>query len=399
MDSAIKKNNGENGNISLTGMNIQEEPKIPQSPAEKKPKKKNLKFSLFDIFPAKISLAEQILLAKHLSMMLQSGISEVESLRIIKEQVDNKRFKAILERIVLDVENGQFLSESLNRFKNAFGELFINIIKLGEISGTLPENLDYLAEEIKKKASLKSKVKGALIYPLIILLATIGVTGVLVLFVLPKILPIFETLNVKLPITTIILIAVTDFVNAYYIWIGLGIVAVIIGFIFALRIHSVRFFVHRLVLYIPIAGKISSDYNMANIARTLGLLLKSGVKIVEAVGATADSIPNLVFKKALTEAVEDVRRGAPIYQYLEKQPHLFPPVLTRMIQIGERTGNLDTNLIYLSEFYENALDEKVKNLSSVLEPILMVFMGLLVGFVALSIITPIYEVTQSIKPR
>ncbi len=355
-------------------------------------------FSIYDIFPVKISLAEQILLAKHLSMMLQSGISEVESLRIIKEQIKNKRFKGILDRVISDVENGQFLSESLGRFKNAFGELFINIVQLGEISGTLPENLEYLAEEIKKKADLRSKVKSALIYPLIIFLATIGITAVLVLFVLPRILPIFASLNVKLPITTIILIAVTNFVNAHYLAIFGGAVAFVMIWIFLLRLYPFRYFVHRFILFIPIAGKISSDYNMANIARTLGLLLKSGVKIVEAVAATANSITNLVFKKSLTEAVEDVKRGAPIYQYLEKKPHLFPPVLTRMIQIGERTGNLDKNLIYLSEFYENSLSEKVKNLSSVLEPILMVFMGLLVGFIALSIITPIYEVTQNIHP-
>ena len=378
-------------------------PESPAEPVASIARTKSKKPSFFaktmgDIFPAKISLAEQILLAKHLSMMLQSGISEVESLVIIKEQITNKRFKKILDRVITDLENGQFLSESLGRFQNTFGELFINVTKLGEISGTLPENLEYLAEEIKKKADLKSKVKSALIYPLIIFIATIGVTGVLVLFVLPKILPIFASLNVKLPLTTRILIATTNFINANYIWIILGAVLIIIALILLIRIPAIKYSTHRFVLVIPVAGSISSDYNMTSIARTLGLLLKSGIKIIEALQATANSMTNLVFRRALSGAALEVQKGAPIYKYLESRPDIFPAVLTRMIQIGERTGNLDKNLIYLSEFYENSLSEKVKNLSSIIEPILMIFMGLLVGFVALSIITPIYEVTQNIHP-
>lgn len=362
---------------------------------ERVPAKRRFDFKL-NLFAPKISLSEQMLFAKHLSMMLQSGISEVESIRILKEQVGSRRMRVLLDKVIAYVENGQFLSEALAQLDTIFGELFINIVKLGEISGTLPENLDYLAEEIKKKADLRAKVKSALIYPLIILIATVGIAAVLVLFVLPRILPIFTSLNVTLPITTRILIGITDFMNQYYLAVAAGIAVLFVSWSLLLRLPKIKYISHRILLFIPIAGKISSDYSMSNMARTLGLLLKSGVKIVEAISATASSMTNLVYKKALTEAVEEVRQGTPLYQYLERKPKLFPPVLTRMIQIGERTGHLDGNLVYLSEFYENSLSEKVKNLSSVLEPLLMVFMGLLVGFIALSIITPIYEVTQNI---
>lgn len=358
--------------------------------------KKSININLSSFLPVRISLSEQILFAKHLAIMLKSGMSEVESLRIIQEQIKGSGLSRIMNKIIASVENGQFLSEALSQYKKTFGELFINIIKLGEISGTLPQNLEYLAAEIKKKYELKSKVKSALIYPVIILMATLGVTGALILFVLPKILPVFTSLNIQVPLTTRILIGFAYILNNYYLLIVAGIIAIIFGWIMLLKIPIVKYVATKSLLYIPIAGRISLDYNMANINRTLGLLLKSGVKIVEAIYATASTTTNVVYKKALLEAGEEVKKGEQIYSYLEKQKSIFPTTVVRMIQIGEKTGNLDSNLIYLSEFYESELNEKIKNLSNTMEPILMAVMGLLVGFVAVSIITPIYEITQNI---
>ena len=151
------------------------------------------------------------------------------------------------------------------------------------------------------------------------------------------------------------------------------------------------------MLFIPIVGGITKDYTMANLCRTMGLLLKSGVKIVEALITTSGTMTDPVYKKSLLEASEGVKRGEAMYKYLKSKSGLFPSTMSRMIEIGERTGNLDTNLVYLAEFYESELNEKVKNLSNVLEPVLMVIMGLLVGFVAISIITPIYEITQGLQ--
>ncbi|HEY4496618.1 MAG TPA: type II secretion system F family protein [Candidatus Paceibacterota bacterium] len=360
-----------------------------------KPKKK-ISISAFSLSP-RISLAEQILFAKHLSIMLKSGISEVESLRIIQEQIKSKGFKRILSTVIENIENGQFLSDSLAKFKRTFGELFINIIRLGEVSGTLPENLNYLAAEIRKKYELKGKIRAALLYPLIVLFATIGVAGALILFVLPKILPIFNSLGVKIPITTKILIAVVNIVNNYYIWILLGILTIVIIWIFLLRIEKVRYVYSRVMLFMPIVGGTTKDYTMTNITRTMGLLLRSGVKIIEALKTTSETVTNLVYRKALSESAEGVKKGEALYKHLKDRPDIFPTTASRMIEIGERTGSLDENLIYLAEFYESELSEKVKNLSNVLEPILMVIMGLLVGFVAISIITPIYEITQGLQ--
>ncbi|EKD23678.1 MAG: hypothetical protein ACD_81C00196G0005 [uncultured bacterium] len=344
-----------------------------------------------------VSLAERIMFVKHMSMMIHSGMTEVESLRLIQSQIKSKGFLKILNEVIVGVENGQALSTSLARYRGVFGDLFINIIKIGEISGTLSENLDYLALEMKKNQSLRSKVRGALIYPAVILVATVGVVGGLIFFILPKILPIFINLNVTLPITTRILIASSDALRAHYLLIGLAFLALVGTLLLLRRIPVTKYILHRILLTLPIFGSISVGFNMANMTRILGMLLKSGEKIVQAVSITADASSNMVYRKALQEAVVEIQKGKTLYAYFEEHERLFPPTVGRMIEVGEKTGNLDNNLAYLAEFYENEVDEVTKNLSGILEPILLVVMGVAVGFVALAIITPIYGITQGLN--
>lgn len=345
----------------------------------------------------RLPLAEKILFTKHLSMMIQAGMPEIESLRLIRRQAKSRSFIYILDRVLKDLENGQFLSVSLAPFINIFGDLFINIIKIGEASGTLSENLNYLSTELKKSQQLRKKIQSAIIYPIVILVATVGVTGALVFFVLPKIMPIFASLNVKLPITTRILIGVSNALYNYWLWILLGFAAFIIVIVLLLKIRIIRFAYHRFIIFLPIIGGIAKSANMANFSRTLGLLLKSGVTIVEALNIAGNSLPNLVYQREIHNAAQRVKSGESINKYLTERERFFPPTISRMIEVGETTGNLDTNLLYLAEFYENEVDEATKNLSSILEPLMLLVMGGIVGFVAISIITPIYEVTQGLK--
>ena len=343
----------------------------------------------------RIPLSEKVMFTKHLSMMIKSGMSEIESIRLIRRQVKSKGFGMILDEATEGLENGQFLSATLEPFENIFGELFINIIKLGEMSGTLPANLGFLSMELKESKKLRSKIHSALVYPVIVLITTIGVVSALVLFVLPRILPIFKSLGTELPITTRALIFMTNGIRDNYMLITLSFIVLSLVWIILLRIEPVRYIFHRLLLVLPLAGKISTKYNMANLTRTLGILLKSGVKIVEAVTTASNTTENLVFKRELLAAAEEVRKGEALYKYLEKRDKLFPPTVSRMIEVGEKTGNLDENLAYLSDFYKSEVDETVANLSSILEPLLLLIMGGLVGFVAISIITPIYKITQA----
>jgi len=344
----------------------------------------------------RVPLSEKILFTKHLAMMTKSAMSTVESLALIKRQVKSRSFRIILDKVAMEVENGQSLSTAFSRFRHVFGELFVSIIALGEASGTLSENLEYLSSELKKSRQLRGKIHSAFVYPIIIMVFTIGVVIALVFFVLPKLTSVFSGLKVGLPITTRILIGFASIVQNYYLFIAVGIVVLIIIWTFLMKLPHFKYAIHRIVLTLPIVGNISKNYNMASLTRTLGLLLKSDMKIIEAVSTTSGVLSNVVYQRALIEAVEEVKRGEPIYKYLEKYPGIFPPTVSHMIEVGEKTGNLDGNLIYLAEFYENEVDEMVKNLSSILEPALLVFMGAIVGFVAIAIITPIYEISQGV---
>lgn len=342
-----------------------------------------------------IPLREKILFTKNLALTLKSGVSLVNGLHLIRRQAKSKMFQRILDSLIKDAESGLFLSVGLEKFQGVFGDLFVNIIKIAEVSGTLPENLIYLGQELGKQDALRKKVKGALVYPVIILIATVVIAVAMVVFVFPKILPLFENAKMELPLTTRLLIKASALVSGYGWWLLIGAILVMIGFRFVLKILPVRFLYHRFLLFMPILGRAMVNYNMANFARTLGLLLRSGVKIIEALNIVSAATANLVYRREFQTAGERIRRGDFFSKYLEERSRLFPPLLMNMIEVGENTGNLTENLSYLGEYYENEVDDFVKNLSSILEPVLLLFMGGIVGFIALSFITPIYQLTKT----
>lgn len=347
----------------------------------------------------RVSIQDQVLFARHLAVMARAGLPLLESLKMIQKETRSRAMLKILNQLIVDVSNGQFLSASLDKFKRIFGNLFVNIVRVGESTGILSENLNYLADELKKKQELRKKVVGALIYPAVIFIATFGITGLLVVFIFPKILPIFKSLNVELPATTKFLIFLSNlFTNYGPIMFGV-LVILFIALRLILRIRKIRYYYNYALLYMPVFGKIFRGVNLANLVRTLGLTLKSGIKVVEAITITADSLSNLVYQDALKELAEEVKRGEAIAPYLGRFPRLFPLVMSQMIAVGESSGNLSETLLYLSEFYESEVNDLTKNLSTILEPMLMVMMGVIVGFIAISIITPIYEVTSSIGRR
>ncbi len=357
------------------------------------PAKKPFRASFFLSVP----LQEKILFTKNLALSLKAGVSLVKSIQFLHEQTRSKSFKKILETVIDDTNRGVFLSASLQKYQNTFGELFVNIIKIGETSGNLPENLLYLGDELKKRYDLKKKVRGASIYPMVVFVATIVIAVSMIVFVFPKLLPLFTSLKVELPLTTRILIAVSSAVTNYGFYLLGGLVAFLIGFMFLMRLKPARLIYHTILLHTPILGTVMVNFNMANFSRTLGILLKSGVNIVEAVTITGNTLSNLVYQKYLGNAAGEIQRGTFLSRYLSVYHHYFPLLAVNMIEVGENTGNLTENLFYLAEYYENEVDDFVKNLSSILEPVLLIFMGFIVGFIALSFITPLYQITRSIK--
>lgn len=343
-----------------------------------------------------IPLQEKVLFARHLAVGIHAGMSLQDSLKLIQAQTQSKTFKRLLDSIIADTANGMFLSAALAKYQGVFGQLFINVIQVAEQSGTLTENLNYLAKELKKKQELVSKVRGAMIYPAVIFCATIGIVATLMIAVFPKILPVFANMKIKLPVTTKLLIATTNFLTNSGGWIALAIVILIIAIVWMSHKEWFKHGWHHVLLKLPVVGKIAVKINMASISRILGLLLKSGTQIIDSVNITAEAVENRVYRHELKTAGETLRRGNFFSIYLSKNPKMFPPVFTNMVEVGENTGNLVDNLEYLAQFYEEDVDEVLKNLNSIIEPFLLLFMGLLVGFMALSVVTPIYQISQTL---
>lgn len=348
----------------------------------------------------RLTLKEQIFFAKRLSFFIHAGVPLIEAIDIIRMQTRSKAKKVLFTSIQKDIAEGQYLATSLERTGNVFNDFAINIIRVGETSGILTENLSYLADELTKRKELRSKVTSALIYPAFITVATLGVTIMLTVFIFPKIMPIFVSLHVPLPLTTRALIGISAFLREW------GLLS-----FFILTLMGISFFVLRstyewvryrsdlFLLHLPLAGKIAKNYNLANYSRTLGLMLRSGITITSAMSVVAQTTPNRLYRSAYTEITASLVRGETVAQGLGRFPKLFPDVLTHMVSVGETTGSLSQTLIYLAELYESEVNDLTKNLSSSIEPILMLVMGLIVGLIAVSIITPIYAITQHLSPR
>lgn len=329
--------------------------------------------------------------------MIKAGIPLFDAIKILRKQISSKKLIPLLDHLVTTISNGQSLADGLKPYRKSFGEFFLSIVQVGEASGTLAENLLYLAEELRKRKALHGKVRSAMIYPIILLVMTMVITSFLTFFVFPKVMPIFSSLNVELPVTTQMLISLLSFLRAYGAWVLAGFVALIIAYRLLLRVKSFKWYTDRVFLALPAVGRLSVDVNVANFTRVLGVLLKSGVKIVEAVIIASHTFDNAVYQQALVAAAEHVRKGEPLGEYLRKEKKIFPPILTAMIEVGENTGSLEENLFYISEYYVDEVDNSIKNLTSFMEPFFLLVMGIVVGFVALSIITPIYSLTQSIS--
>ena len=348
----------------------------------------------------RFSVKDQTFFAKRLSFLIKAGVPISESMHIIRSQARTRVKKKVFESVAKDVSSGQYLSTSLGKHKKLFGDFAINIIRVGEQGGVLSDNLAYLAEELRKKHELRRKIIGALVYPVFISIATLGVTSLLTVYIFPKLMPIFTSLHVDLPITTRALIWVAWYLQAWgLLTLGLLIVAVIALFIIRSRVTSVRFFFDRMLLSIPIAGSVARRYNLTNFTRTLGLLLRSGIRLSDALGITASTMNNLAYRESAERISKSIIKGESMSRALERERALMPDMLTHMVMIGEKTGHLSNTLTYLAELYEGEVEELTKSLSSSIEPALMIVMGILVGLIAVSVITPIYSITQHLSPK
>lgn len=348
---------------------------------------------------ANVSPREKIEYANNMSIMLKAGISIDETLKLLAQQTDGKRFRRIQERIITRVQSGMSLGDAMHEDKTAFGGVFISLIKAGEASGTLETNLEFLVNWLERDSVLRREIKNATLYPRIVLALMTAVVVGLVGFVLPRILPIFSRLNVELPFTTRLLLKVSEFTTSYWLPTLLAVVGVGIAYKLLSRVDSVRAFLDRLFLKMPVMGIIIREYQLALITHLLGILYKSGITLQESLRITREGISNAVYRNSVHAMEAYIQQGTTLKDALLRFPKLYPKNIISIVAVGERSGTLEKSLNHLSEYYTETVLNRTQKLPSVLEPILLIFVGALVAFVALSIITPIYKITTGIKIR
>ncbi|HYE22062.1 MAG TPA: type II secretion system F family protein [Verrucomicrobiae bacterium] len=344
-----------------------------------------------------IKLIDKITFIKNLSVMTKAGLPVSRTLGILAEQVENKKFGAIIANITKQVESGTALADALGKYPNVFSPIFVSMVRVGEISGNLEQSLNYLAEQMQRDYDLVSKAKGALTYPIIVLVALFAVGVLMFTFVLPKLTSTFVDLNVELPLMTKVVIGIVDIFAKYGLLIIPLMVMAAIGFVFWRKTPTGKQIIHKLVLMVPVFSQIVVKINLARFVRTFSSLIKSGMSIVEALEISSHVVGNIYYQKIISEASSKVRIGSPLASGFKKYPKMFSSIVIQMMEVGEESGTTDVVLAEVAEFYESEVDQQMKNLSSVIEPMIMMFVGIVVGILAVALITPIYNITQSIS--
>ncbi|RMG07412.1 MAG: type II secretion system F family protein [Planctomycetota bacterium] len=346
---------------------------------------------------AKVKLNELVIFTRQLATMISAGIPLLECLEILAEQMENPGFKAVLEEVVYDVRGGTDLSTAMQKHPRVFEDIYVNMIRAGEVSGQIDEILIRLAEYQEATAKLRAQIVSAMTYPVISIALILCIVLFLLLVIIPKFKEIFENMGVTLPWITQFLLNVADWMTTYwYIWAPGS-----IGFVVLTRVYSKtsmgRRQFHWLALNIPIFGPLFKKVAISRFARTFATLISSGVPILGALEIVASTSGNVHIEELVSEASESVRQGETLASPLAAKPKLFPPMVTRMIAIGEKSGALEALLLKISEFYDQQVETSVEQLTSLIEPIMICFMGVLVGGMVLAIFLPIFEMQKALQ--
>lgn len=344
-----------------------------------------------------VSLTEKMMFTKNLQVMISAGVSLPRSLSILSDQSRNKKFKKALNEIMENINKGEGFSENLKKYPEIFSELFASMVKVGEESGTLEDVLKNLTFQMGREHDLRSKIKGAMVYPAVIICAMIGIGTLMLIMVVPKLAETFIELEIELPPTTKLVIGLGNFLaTKWYLVLILIIVSLfLLGRMLKTR-GGKRIF-DRLALKIPVISSIIKETNSAQTLRTLSSLIVSGIPIVQALNIVAGALGNVYFKEAILASMEKVRKGEKLSLALKPYQNLYLPMVIQMIEIGEETGQTSEILAKLADFYEEEVTNATKNLSAIIEPMLMLVIGGAVGFFAISMIQPIYSMLGAIK--
>ncbi len=342
-----------------------------------------------------VSLRDKIFFVQNLSIMIRSGLSISQAFKTISKQIKNSLFKKVLINISQKVQSGVSLSEAMSAYPKIFNHLFVNMIKSGELSGNLEDVLGKLHTQMKRDHDLISKVKGAMIYPLVVIIAMIGIGIAMMVFVVPKLIGIFEEFDAELPLPTQILIGVSKFITTNGFFVILASLILVVVFVKYYRSESGKKIFHKVFLYIPILSGIVRKINLARFCRTTSSLLKTDISIVKSFEITSQVVGNYYYQQALEEVSGKITKGVQINKILAEYPKLFSSTVIQMVKVGEESGAIDTTLEEVATFYEEDVNNVMENLPSIIEPVLILILGLGVGAMAVAIIMPMYSLTQT----
>jgi len=359
-------------------------------------KKEKKKFTFSIPFFGWVSLTEKIMFSRNLGVMIAAGVPLPRGLKILSGQSKNKKFKRILLDVREEIIKGKTFSGALSRYSKVFSELFVSMVKVGEETGTMEDVLKVVVQQMEKEHQIKSKIKGAMVYPAVILSAMICIGILMLIMVVPRLAKVFVELGVELPMTTKLVIATGSFLAKFWYTLPVIIIFVIVLLRTALRTKVGKLVFDTLILKIPIFSPIIKKTNSAHTVRTLSSLISAGVPIVRSLEIVSNSLSNVNYKKAISEAAEKVRKGGKLAEVLKKYENIYPNLVIQMIEVGEETGETANILEKLAEFFEEEVSNATKNLSAVIEPVLMLIIGAAVGFFAISMIQPIYSIMQTL---
>lgn len=357
--------------------------------------KRKSNFSLNNLF-GKVSFEDKTFFARQLSIMLDAGVSLSDAVRSVASQTSNNLAKKTFEMVLDDLENGMRFAEALRKHPKVFNNVFVSVVAAGEASGKLDTALNSLSDELERDNSFRSKAYGALYYPAFIVVALFVVAIIMATRVIPALESVFTEANMDLPLATKIVISVTNsFIGFWYVYI-LVFAGIIYGLIKFGQTEDGRELFNNIILATPGIGKMLMNLEMARFTRILGLMMESGVPIIQAINSSAEVMDISRYRNALKIVAQNVERGAPISQTLERFDE-FPTNIREMIAVGERSGRLEAVLKKLADFYTAQTEQAIKNVSSLIEPIVFVVVGLAVAFLIFSVVVPIYSLSGAIN--
>ena len=347
-------------------------------------------------FLSGVKTHEKIIFARNLGGMLEAGLAISRALSVLEHQSKKPKLKDIFKQLNTSISQGKTFHQALSEFPKIFNSLFTSMVKAGEESGNLAKSLKQVADQMEKSYLIQKKVKGAMIYPGIIISLMLVIGILLLTFVVPRLTATFKDLNTELPATTKFIIWLSDMFQYHYLLIGLGLIIVIGAFYSFLKTPQGKKAFDYSILRLPVVGLIIKETNSARTTRTLSSLLSSGVDLVLAIQITSEVLQNSFYKKVLDEAGVRVQKGRPISEVFMENEFLYPIFVGEMASVGEETGELAHMLSGVATFYEDDVDQKTKDMSTIIEPVLMIVVGVVVAFFAVSMISPMYSVLNNL---